>query len=124
VAGSVTQTDKKGTSVRNLLLSPPIAFAIFGALAYGVYRLGGRIGARGQETSGKRQPYACGEDLLPPKAQLSYRAFFKLALMFGILHLATLVIATLPLGGFSRGLATLYLVGVGVSVFVLSDEEP
>lgn len=110
-------------NVRNLLLSPPITFVLFSALAYGLYRLGGKIAARGEETPGKRQPYACGEDLLPPEAQLSYHAFFKLALMFGILHLATLVIATLPSGGFSRPLATLYLVGVGVSVFALTDEK-
>lgn len=110
--------------MRNLLLSPPVAFAIFGALAYGFYRLGGMIAARGEASLGKHQPYACGENLPPPEAQLSYHAFFKLALMFGILHLATLVIATLPAGGFSRRLATLYLVGVGVSVYVLTDEAP
>jgi NADH:ubiquinone oxidoreductase subunit 3 (subunit A) len=109
--------------MRNLFLSPPVAFALFGALAYGIYRLAKEIGARGQESPGKRQPYACGEDVLPPEAQLSYHAFFKLALMFGILHLATLVIATLPAGGFARPLATLYLAGVGVSVYVLTDEE-
>ena len=109
--------------MKNVLLSPPISFAVFGALAYGLYRLGKALGARSDDTPGKHQPYACGEDLLPPEAQLSYHAFFKLALMFGVLHLASLVIATLPAGGFSRPLATLYLVGVGVSVFVLTDEE-
>jgi NADH:ubiquinone oxidoreductase subunit 3 (subunit A) len=109
--------------MQNVLLSPPISFAIFSALAYGFYRLGRALGARGKESPGKRQPYACGEDLLPPEAQLSYHAFFKLALMFGILHLATMVIATLPSGDFSRPFATLYLVGIGTSVFVLTDEE-
>jgi hypothetical protein len=109
--------------MENILSSPPIAFILFGALAYGVYRLGGWIGARGQESIGKRQPYACGEDLPPPEAQLTYHAFFKLALMFGVLHLATLVIATLPSGGFSRLLATVYLGSVGVSVYVLTDEN-
>jgi len=43
--------------------------------------------------------------------------------MFGILHLASLVIATLPAGGTSRRLATLYLVGIGISVLVLTDGE-
>jgi NADH:ubiquinone oxidoreductase subunit 3 (subunit A) len=110
--------------MRNLMLSPPVAFALFCALAYGLYRLGGVLAARSEETPGKRQPYACGEDILPPEAQLSYHAFFKLALMFGILHLATLIIATLPAGGFSRRFATLYLVGVGIAVYVLTDEAP
>ena len=44
--------------------------------------------------------------------------------MFGMLHLATLVIATLPSGGFSRPFATLYMAGIGVSVYALTDEEP
>jgi hypothetical protein len=108
----------------DLFLSPPLALSIFCVLAYGVYRLGGKLAARGEEPPGKRQPYACGEDLLPPRAQLSYHAFFKLALMFGLLHLATLVIATLPSGGFSRLFATFYMAGIGVSVYALTDEEP
>ena len=110
--------------MENLLLSPPIAFGVFCALAYGLYCLGGRLAARGEDSPGKHQPYACGEDLLPPEAQLTYHAFFKLALMFGMLHLATLVIATLPSGGFSRPFATLYMAGIGVSVYALTDEEP
>ena len=109
--------------MHDLLLSPFVAFAIFCALAYGIYRLGGKLAARSEDSPGKHQPYACGEDLMPPRAQLSYRAFFKLALMFGILHLATLVIATLPAGGSSRRLATVYLVGIGVSVLVLTEGE-
>jgi NADH:ubiquinone oxidoreductase subunit 3 (subunit A) len=109
--------------VQNLILSPPFAFVVFCALAYGLYRLGGRIAARGEDSPGKYQPYACGEDMPPPEAQLTYHAFFKLALMFGVLHLATLVVATVPSSGTSRPLAALYLVGVGVSVFVLTDEE-
>ena len=44
--------------------------------------------------------------------------------MSRILHLATLVIATLPSGGFSRLFATFYMVSVGVSVYALTDEEP
>jgi NADH:ubiquinone oxidoreductase subunit 3 (subunit A) len=109
--------------VKNLLLSPLVAFVAFSALAYGLYRLGGMLAARSQDSPGKRQPYACGEDLLPPQAQLNYHRFFKLALMFGVLHLAILVVATLPSAGYSRPLATLYLVGVGISVLVLTDEE-
>jgi len=105
------------------LLSPPVALCVFLALAYGLYRLGGALAAPGEEHPGKHQPYACGEDLLPPKAQLSYRVFYRLALMFGILHLATLVISTLPLGVTSHRIAMAYLVGIGISVFVLTKGE-
>jgi hypothetical protein len=107
--------------VRNVLFSPPFALALFMALAYGLYRLGGKVAARGEDTPGKHQPYACGEDLGLVQVRLTYHAFFKLALMFGILHLASLVIATLPAGGSSRRLATLYLVGIGISVLVLTE---
>ena len=109
--------------MQNILFSPPFALTVFLALAYGLYHLGGKVAAEGKDDPGKHQPYACGEDLGLSHAQLAYHAFFKLALMFGILHLASLVIATLPASGTSRRLATLYLVGIGVSVLVLTEGE-
>ena len=109
--------------MQNILLSPPFALALFLALAYGLYRLGGKLAAQGEDQPGKHQPYACGEDLGLAQTKLTYHAFFKLALMFGILHLASLVIATLPANGISRRLATLYLVGIGISMLVLTEGE-
>ena len=109
--------------IESILLSPPAAMCIFLALAYGLYRLGGALAAPGEEHPGKHQPYACGEDLLPPRAQLAYHAFFRLALMFAILHLATLVVSTLPPGGASHRIAVAYLVGIAISVFVLTKGE-
>ena len=96
---------------------------VFAALTYGLYRLGGIIGARGEESPGKHQPYACGEELTPSRAQLTYHAFFKLALMFGILHLAALVLSTLPIETAPHRTAVVYLVGIGISVFVLTEGE-
>ena len=109
--------------IENILLSPPVALCVFLALAYGLYRLGGALAAPGEEHPGKHQPYACGEDLLPPRAQLAYHAFFRLALMFAILHLATLVVSTLPPVGAPHRLAVAYLVGIAISVFVLTKGE-
>ncbi|MBL7201471.1 MAG: hypothetical protein ISS56_15130 [Anaerolineae bacterium] len=103
--------------------SPLVGLCVFLALAYGLYRLSGAIAAPGKDHPGKHQPYACGEDLLPPKVQLTYHAFFRLALMFGILHLATLVISTLPLAETPHRTAVVYLAGIGVSVFALTDGE-
>ena len=110
-------------TIKDVLLSPPVATCIFLALVYGLYRLGGTLAAKGEEHPGKHQPYACGEDLLPPEAQLTYQAFFQLALMFSLLHLATLVISTLPQGGTSRRVALVYLLGIVASVFVLMKDE-
>jgi len=109
--------------MKELLSSPPVAAFVFLAIACGLYWLGGRLAARGKPDPGKHQPYACGEELTPSRAQLTYHAFFRLALMFGILHLATLVLSTLPAETGSHRLATAYLAGIGVSVFVLTKGE-
>ena len=109
--------------MQDLLSRPPIVVFVFLALSFGLYRLGGKIGARSEDTPGKHQPYACGEELSPPKAQLAYHSFFRLALLFGILHLATLVLSTLPQETTAHRMAFVYLVGIGISVFVLTGEN-
>jgi NADH:ubiquinone oxidoreductase subunit 3 (subunit A) len=109
--------------IKDILLSPPAAACVFLALAYGLYKLGGMLAAPGEEHPGKYQPYASGEDLPPPGAQLAYHDFFQLALMFSILHLATLVVTTLPPEGASHHIALAYLVGIGISVLVLTKRE-
>ena len=109
--------------MKELLTSPPAVIGVFLAIACGLYWAGGRLAARGDPSPGKHQPYACGEELTPSRAQLAYHAFFRLALMFGILHLTTLVLSTLPRETVSHRLATVYLVGIGISVFVLTKGE-
>ncbi|MCK4961829.1 MAG: hypothetical protein KAS19_05050 [Anaerolineales bacterium] len=109
--------------IESILLSPPIAMCAFLALAYGLYRMGGALAASGEEHPGKHQPYACGENLLPPEVQLSYHSFFRLALLFAVLHLATLVVSTLPPERTSHRIAVAYLVGIAISVFVLTKGE-
>ena len=112
--------------IETILLSPPVALSVFMGLAYGLYLLGGKLAASGEEHEGKHLPYACGEDLLLPEIQLGYQAFFRLALFFGLLHLATLVVATLPpAAGISTShrIAAGYLMGIGISVFVLTQRE-
>ena len=107
----------------SLLLSPPAAMCFFLGLVYAIYRLSETIAAPGHEHPGKCQPYACGEDLLPPEVQLAYHAFFRLALLFGILHMAALVVSTLPPDVTSHRTATAYLVGIAISVFVLAKRR-
>jgi len=106
-----------------VLLSPPFVIGAFVGLAYALYRLGGRLAARGHDAPGKHQPYACGEEIPPPRAQLAYHAFFRLALMFGILHLAALVLSTVPFETVSHRLAIAYLIGIGLSVLALTEGE-
>ncbi len=107
----------------NFWSSPPTALLVFLALAYGLYRLGGALAAKGEHSVNKHLPYTGGEDPLPAPNILTYHAFFRLALLFGILHVAALVLSTLPRYIPSHRLALVYLVGVGISVFVLTGEE-
>jgi len=107
----------------NFWSSPPVALLVFLALAYGLYRLGGMLAAKGESSPSKNLPYTGGEDPLPVPSVLTYHAFFRLALLFGILHVAAMVLSTLPRHTPSHRLALVYLAGVGISVFVLTGEE-
>jgi len=109
--------------MENFLLTPPFAAGIFLMLAYGLYKLSGAVAAKGDAQPGKYKPYASGEDLAPSDARLSYHAFFRLALLFGVLHVAGLVLSTLPLGTAYNRLALLYLGVVGLSILVLTTGD-
>jgi NADH:ubiquinone oxidoreductase subunit 3 (subunit A) len=107
----------------SIILSPPIVMFIFLLIATLLYWLGGRISARSPESPGKHEPYACGEDIAPPRVQLNYHAFFRLALMFGILHVSALVLSTLPVDTTSHRIALIYIATVGISVLVLTGNQ-
>ena len=105
------------------IASPPVAIALFLGVAAALHWLGGRWAPRGKDSPGKRLPYACGEDLTPGETQLSYKRFFRLALMFVVVHMGTLVAAMLPGELDARLLVTIYVVGVAVCVDVLVKGE-
>ncbi len=69
-------------------------------------------------TGGKLTSYACGEDMPGTKIQFGYRLFFFVALFFTIMHVAALVIATVPAGKIAL-FAVLYLAVVFLSVLAL-----
>jgi NADH:ubiquinone oxidoreductase subunit 3 (subunit A) len=109
--------------MRDFWLSPPVAIVVFLALAYGLYRLGGVLAPETEHSVNKMLPYTGGEQPLPVPEMLTYHAYFRLALLFGILHVATLVLSTVSRDVASHRMALVYLMGVGVSVFVLTGEE-
>lgn len=111
-------------TINEILLSLPSAFIFFLLLTYGIYRIGGQIAAPGEDHEDKHLAYTGGEMVPPPTtSHLSYHAFFRLALLFAILHVATLVLSTLPGGIGSRRMASVYAVGIAISVLVLAKEE-
>jgi NADH-quinone oxidoreductase subunit A len=102
------------------ILMPPIAFAIVLAavllLALALRRLsyGTRRGATG------REPYACGEDIPTHMIQPNYEQFFPFAFFFTILHVVTLMVATVPAATpVTFVIAAVYVLGAGVGLVAL-----
>lgn len=81
-----------------ILLSPPVAFFVFLAAAMGLYALGRGMAPKLTKAGGKLTTYACGENIPGTKVQFGYRIFFFIALFFTMMHVAVLVIATVPSG--------------------------
>lgn len=108
--------------MKGILLSPPFVMLVYLGTGYGLYSLGRAWAAHGEDHPGKREPYACGEDLRPAPIKLAYHSFFRLALMFSVLHLATLTVSTLPGRGMFPVVGLAYLIGIAVSVLVLVEE--
>ncbi len=108
-----------------LLLSPPVAFILFvGVITFG-YLFIQRHAAKGPDHPDKHLPYSGGQKIPPVEVRLSYEKFFRLALLFGIAHVAVLVLATLPPERNTIFLGLFFLGGVSISAFALGRiEEP
>jgi len=102
----------------DILLSPPVAFVLFLAVSWLIYMLGRRMAPKLNKVGGKLTSYACGEDVPGAKIQFGYRLFFFVALFFTIMHVAALVIATVPAGKIVL-FAVLYLAVIFLSVMAL-----
>jgi NADH:ubiquinone oxidoreductase subunit 3 (subunit A) len=100
------------------LISPPVAFVLFLAVAFLVYLVGKRMAPKMTRTGGKLTSYACGEDIPGTKVQFGYRLFFFIALFCTIMHVATLIIATVPAGKIVW-FAVLYLAVIFLSIMAL-----
>ena len=107
-------------AIWNILLTPVAGFAIFLAAAYGLYRLGDVLAPKLKDEGGKLAQYACGEDFPAKKFQVNYRIFFYAALFFTMMHVAALVIATIPAGAPVLAILGLfYLVMIVLSITAL-----
>ena len=107
----------------NLLLSPLSIFFLFILLGVGFFALVQKIAAPGKDHVHKREPYACGEDLETTNILLTYHSFFRVALLFGILHIVALVISTIPGDLTRRGVAITYVAAAAVAMIILFERE-
>jgi NADH-quinone oxidoreductase subunit A len=106
----------------DILLSPLVAFVLFLAVSALLYLLGRSMAPKPNKVGGKLTSYACGEDMPGVKFQFGYRLFFFVALFFTIMHVAALVIATVPSGGIVL-FAVLYLAVIFLSVMALVTRD-
>ena len=79
--------------MEQILLSPPIAFLIFLALATILSLIGRGLAGPESPTAVKSSLYAGGEISPSVKGAPGYRPFFVYALFFAILHLGVLMLA-------------------------------
>jgi NADH-quinone oxidoreductase subunit A len=106
----------------DFLISPPVAFLVFLIIGFLLYLLGNRLAPKLKKEGGKLATYACGEDMPGVKLQFGYRLFFFIALFFTMMHVAALVIATIP-GGKIVFFGIIYLVMIFLSIMALVTRD-
>ena len=106
-----------------IINSPMIVFIIFLFVGWLLLEAGKKIAAKGEESKGKHMHYSCGEDLEVPSLNLNYHQFFRLALLFGILHIVALVLSTIPAESEIRILPIMYLACAGIGIFILLERD-
>lgn len=107
--------------MNNLLLSPPIAFLLILAAALLFSSLLSKLSFKRKSPLGDiGKSYACGEDVQTNLMQPDYTQFFPFAFFFTILHVFTLIIATVPIqAGESLYLPLIYILGTAVGLIIL-----
>lgn len=105
----------------NVALTPPVVFlevliamTLFTkALSYLSYKVKDR-------PSGTCKSYACGENVSTNMMQPDYSQFFPFAFFFTVLHVVTLMIATVPVDTLrSFAMALIYIGGAAVGLVIL-----
>lgn len=103
---------------------PPFILAFFIAAAFVIKKIGEKLAQDKTRTnSPKFTPYASGHDLEPVYPRLRYHSFFRIAWMFGLLHLGGLIVATILPSGFMLWIALGFVVSLGLCIWILGGEE-
>jgi NADH:ubiquinone oxidoreductase subunit 3 (subunit A) len=108
------------SSVWNILLTPLLGFALFVGVAFLIYKLGDAVAPKLKAEGAKLEAYACGEPVPGRQWHVGYRLFFYAALFFTMMHVAALVIATIPGGNLAFALlGIIYLLMITLSIMAL-----
>jgi NADH:ubiquinone oxidoreductase subunit 3 (subunit A) len=99
----------------DILLSPPVAFLIYTAIASLIYLAGRSLAGPGHPSALKSSIYASGEEAPTILAAPGYKPFFLIAIFFAILHLGVLMLGT----GSPSPILFAYLIGLMLSLIAL-----
>jgi NADH-quinone oxidoreductase subunit A len=107
--------------MNNILLTPPAAFTIVLISMMIFAKLLSGLSARPKtHGEGEGKSYACGEDIPTNQMQPDYSQFFPFAFFFTLLHVFTLIIATVPaLTGGSFTIAVIYILAAITGLVIL-----
>ena len=101
-----------------LFFTPLFAFLIFLLISYLIYLLGGALALKTKSQSAhKLSTYACGEEFDGGKIQQSF-TLFHVAFIFTIIHIAALIIATIP-NGDNALYGLIFIASILISVLAL-----
>jgi NADH:ubiquinone oxidoreductase subunit 3 (subunit A) len=98
-----------------VILTPPVAFALYALLAGILLAASWGIAARGAPNEAKTSSYGSGEKAQAGMATPGYRPFFMVAFFFAILHLGVLIVGS---GGFTP-VTGVYILGLIFSLVAL-----
>ncbi len=110
--------------MKDFLLNVPVVFGIFFLIIGGGYLFLSKNAPRGKDHPEKFLPYSGGQDPLSPGGSLSYQAFFRIGLLFAVLHVAALVLSTMPRAARFRPVGLIFLAGISISAFALAIFYP
>jgi len=103
------------------LLIPPLSFILILAVIFALAYWARGLSPAGTQSAGKGEPYACGQNVETGRVQPSYSEFFPFAFFFTIMHVAALVIATVP--GDAIWLAVPFLAIAALAIVILFRKD-
>lgn len=107
--------------MHKMLFFPPVTFTLILAVTFLLMYLFSKLSCHPKKQAADAgKPYACGEDSYDPMMQPDYSTFFPFAFFFTLAHVATLIIATVPLETLkSFDMAVIYIIGTVIGLSIL-----
>ena len=108
----------------NQIFLPPVVLIFFIGIAYLIKKWGEWfLDEEISPDSPKFLNYACGHDQEPVDPRLRYHRFFRIAWMFGLLHLGGLMLANLIPHKTTLWIVLAFLISLALCIWILGGYE-